>query len=557
MSMINADDDTCWNCRTVQEKFRCKGCGFALYCSQICQKEHWKSLHGSHCKYLSAKKSHPGSTHSPSTCQTCKKESVNYKLLYKSDSPGMACHIKMMDSDFKQFMSYFIVNAKFNRNQENAMKNKTQMNSVNLPFEFGEISGNYLDYLDKLLGYLQSILCHLRFRYPDKKEIVYLYQMILDIRAYHWTVSLKTSVTSERVGNTTTFIRGLFTAERIFELHEIIEKLESQHYGVTAWNTFMFLYEILGVSSLILPLLKEDIDSFDEEDIKHVRFPQVFPRTIKNKERRIIIPPLHDQVFIFREQLESLTIYDENFKLKPFQQIYEHFASPIVPETKPQENPKLNPYICEVCSKDVDPKKCQYVFHSLRTIYKTLDRGIYKHQITWEQNMLNRASEIEDKAYINFTIGSGLRVVCNEGDCKDIFISDVLDYRSDIMHSITSRIIKYEFRFTDLQCWFCKLLSGNSHRCRACKSRLYCSLECQNKDWAIHKTICKDLKESGTQLKVDAQERKESGEMRIAKHLAKVAGGCICGQEDCEKINNNFPNGKMELQDKTGEDEVD
>ena len=320
--------DNCWNCRTTQQKFRCKGCGFSLYCSQICQKEHWKSLHGSHCKYLSGKKHLPGSAHSSDTCISCKKESVDYKQLSKKDSPGVACHIKMSDSDLQTFKKHFMINAKYNMNIQNAEKDKSTWTNVNFPFEFGEICGNYVDYFDKLLGFLQSILCHLMFRYPNRQKIVTLYFMVANFRTFHWSVSLQTGVTSERVAISLQYIQNLFSAKRIIELDRNLGNLESQHYGVTAWKSFMFLYEMLGVASLILPLLNSDIDSFDEEDIKLVRNHQVFTRTVRNKPHSIFIQPLHDQVAVFKEQLESLTIFDADFKIKPFQEIYEHFASP-------------------------------------------------------------------------------------------------------------------------------------------------------------------------------------------------------------------------------------
>ena len=103
------DGDNCWNCRTAKERFRCGGCGFALYCSQICQREHWKSLHISHCKYLAGKKS-LGPGHSPANCFSCKKESVNvnYRNLHKKDSPGMACHIKMLNRNLDIFRKAFL-----------------------------------------------------------------------------------------------------------------------------------------------------------------------------------------------------------------------------------------------------------------------------------------------------------------------------------------------------------------------------------------------------------------------------------------------------------------
>ena len=149
--------DNCWNCMTYQQKFCCKGCGFALYCSQVCQKEHWKSLHRSHCKYLTGKEKLAGSS---DNCVSCKKTSVDYKQLHKKDSPGMACYFKYFESEHNLFKKEFV---KLLRNNMNSSKTTSEKyeGSSNFPFEFGEITGNYIDYLDKLLSNLQSLLCHL------------------------------------------------------------------------------------------------------------------------------------------------------------------------------------------------------------------------------------------------------------------------------------------------------------------------------------------------------------------------------------------------------------
>ena len=116
MLPISWRGDNCWNCKTMKQKFRCKGCGFALYCSKICQKEHWKSLHVSHCKYLAGKKTALGSVHTQDSCESCKKQCVDYKDLVKKDLPGLACHIKMMvykgDRDLTIFKKQFVAMAK-------------------------------------------------------------------------------------------------------------------------------------------------------------------------------------------------------------------------------------------------------------------------------------------------------------------------------------------------------------------------------------------------------------------------------------------------------------
>ena len=150
--------DMCWNCKDNKQKFRCTGCGFALYCSQMCQKEHWKVLHGSHCKYLSGKKSLPGATHLPENCQNCKS--------------GPASHKEYMDTNLEKLKRELIAITKYSDKKgidyEKYEKEKSLYECVNLPFEIGELSGKHLDCLDKLLSLLLALLSMLQFSLAER-----------------------------------------------------------------------------------------------------------------------------------------------------------------------------------------------------------------------------------------------------------------------------------------------------------------------------------------------------------------------------------------------------
>ena len=95
--------DTCWNCRTAGQRFRCKGCSFAFYCSQVCQVEHWRYIHSTHCKYLAGEKIAPGSVHTKD-CQTCKIQPLDYNQLHKRKNVNsLACSLKIT----KNLVDYF------------------------------------------------------------------------------------------------------------------------------------------------------------------------------------------------------------------------------------------------------------------------------------------------------------------------------------------------------------------------------------------------------------------------------------------------------------------
>ena len=203
--------DNCWNCRTYQQRFRCRGCGYALYCSKVCQKEHWKYLHGSHCKYLIAKKKLAGAEHPSPSCVSCKKQSVDYKNLQKQDSSGMGCCLKEFDNDLRIFKNYFDKLLMFNMDVRRSMETQTITRSnYNLPFEFGEITGKYIDYFDKLLAYLQSLACHLLHRYPQTKELKEVSFMLLNYRAIHWAASCQTKDFEGRVAITLKYVANTY-----------------------------------------------------------------------------------------------------------------------------------------------------------------------------------------------------------------------------------------------------------------------------------------------------------------------------------------------------------
>lgn len=584
MLQISWRGDNCWNCKTTKQKFRCKGCGFALYCSKICQKEHWKSLHVSHCKYLAGKKTAPGSVHTQDSCESCKKQCVDYKDLVKKDLPGLACHIKMMVyKGDRQSM------AKYNWNYKNADKDTTTIDIVNMPFEFGEITGSYLDYMDKLLGTLSCLICILVLRYPTHEKIKDLSGIIVNFRAYHWLVSMQTRVTSERIALTLKYTQNMYSAAWLLDLHPILGKLESQH-GVTAWHSFLFLYEMLGIWAFIHPLVCMDIDAFEKDDIHAVRDPQIFCRMIRKtyvRDQKQFIKgfPVLSLVSLIETNFETLCIWDEDFNLIPFQFIYEQFSS------KPlQVNPKLqgfgfqseynlenlrsgcsassfkgnqNPhaYTCEICFQDVDPKESLYVFHNLSNFESHPSVEAIGTESAKEKRRIFDESQIKEGiAFTTYTMGTGMETICNKDDCSEAYESEVSNCRARSLLLSSLTMTKYMARWADLQCWVCKLFSGKSHRCSICKSRLYCSPECQNKDWDLHKTICKDLKEAETQVKHDSQERKHCGDLRADDAFEIAKKGCSCVDvhgKNCllHKIRKLY--GKMELELSTAEDEVD
>ena len=56
-----------WTCDMSKPK-KCSRCKLLLYCSRICQLEHYNKTHKNHCKYLAGLKVKEGSIHTKKNC---------------------------------------------------------------------------------------------------------------------------------------------------------------------------------------------------------------------------------------------------------------------------------------------------------------------------------------------------------------------------------------------------------------------------------------------------------------------------------------------------------
>merc|ERR1719244_940812 len=65
--------------------------------------------------------------------------------------------------------------------------------------------------------------------------------------------------------------------------------------------------------------------------------------------------------------------------------------------------------------------------------------------------------------------------------------------------------------FSRNKCDNCYILRDNIHRCGACLTKAYCSRECQNVDWAVHKLYCKELVGDRGRVKGGKEARTEVG----------------------------------------------
>ena len=159
--------ETCFNCMKSNDGdsvklSRCSKCKIAFYCSTLCMKEHWYKVHGKHCKYLAGDEKMVGADHEEKKCKVCKDMS---RKPHKYRGTVVQCPFKIKkDSLFKnatKTMSRVLLHQLQNGWDITALEdefvNQPANFLINLPFQLGELSGNYVDKVDKALGHMFTL----------------------------------------------------------------------------------------------------------------------------------------------------------------------------------------------------------------------------------------------------------------------------------------------------------------------------------------------------------------------------------------------------------------
>lgn len=136
-----------------------------------------------------------------------------------------------------------------------------------------------------------------------------------------------------------------------------------------------------------------------------------------------------------------------------------------------------------------------------------LDDGIFSMSAKYFDSLLNQKHKRRMKSFSDRGIYVILAV--NMLDCEyaciyliknkviGIFVvsklvdnalrGNMYDYvRRVMIHESSMELIVH----TNYVCNHCSIVSFNSQRCSRCRDRVYCSVECQRKDWVMHKSNC-------------------------------------------------------------------
>ena len=150
----------CFNsCRIIHSETlsKCGGCKIAVYCSKLCQKEHWLSTHKKHCNFLNGKRKLPEGSfhHNEKKCYNC--------ITTRSDTveENKVCPYTTIKDSTEGYKIVLYNALMFYTNTNNdpisstsgyTLKDYLMLERMNLPFQLGEFTGTYEDRIDQSLG---------------------------------------------------------------------------------------------------------------------------------------------------------------------------------------------------------------------------------------------------------------------------------------------------------------------------------------------------------------------------------------------------------------------
>ena len=88
---------------------------------------------------------------------------------------------------------------------------------------------------------------------------------------------------------------------------------------------------------------------------------------------------------------------------------------------------------------------------------------------------------------------------CGRSDCKSCVV--------ELYKEENTKVLTLE-KVTGFPCEKCRKITEKPHRCGGCEGKLYCSKDCKDSDWAVHKKMCQDYKKTGRKT-FDANMRKD------------------------------------------------
>ena len=107
--------------------------------------------------------------------------------------------------------------------------------------------------------------------------------------------------------------------------------------------------------------------------------------------------------------------------------------------------------------------------------------------------------------------------LCGEQKCRNKYDNIIeRDLKLFMIYTKKAHILQFEFRGFCAQC-----SAVRGHRCSRCLTKLYCGEQCRDKDWAVHKLVCREGEEK-RKIKGGREERKLDGKENYESFLGKL-----------------------------------
>eukprot|EP00092_Neocalanus_flemingeri_P086984 GFUD01109681.1.p1 GENE.GFUD01109681.1~~GFUD01109681.1.p1 ORF type:complete len:473 (-),score=97.23 GFUD01109681.1:35-1453(-) len=464
----------CFNCSKDNKSLKlsqCSKCKVAMYCSNVCQNEHWLTTHKKHCKYLAGEVKFPGwEEHNPRTCHTCMDVKMKPEKYREEQSEYMLC-VRKGESFLQEHFSLLLGGG---------------TGSLELPFSLGEMSGTYLDIADELLSAEAALLENILFRNNgDRAQAV---------KELLWDVQLA------RVAHWIGYIRGDYGGSRLvsqmlFESVKKVDRLLGHKQTsdsvvvnqVNCWHTFQLVW-----SNIMRGQLYED----------HLR-------------QGIISDELAGKFGTSDKQWGKVEVFHSNsgaVKVKAILNVKEELALHGGKEAE-----------CSSCYRKVDLSAAHLICDSAKHVTAKLVKVYDEEAATITSQIWSPLAVFQDKRMdqpfilvLNF--GMKMFVSCGGEMCKVATAVAAFggDFKlEDDRPSVCG--IRCAFRWA-----FCHKLSHGTHRCSKCLSKLYCSAECLAKDWEkVHRKVCQVYKEDGTHVALGSRGRGQRGQ-RLAEATSSL-----------------------------------
>ena len=438
------------------------------------------------CKILSGKKKTTEYRHHFDSCEICADRIGS--AFREKNSVLLPCGIATIQI---YLMNHYWLHFGYHREatckcspESQRMRIKTMTFPMQPPFVMGEISGEYLGWIDEYLAILGVYLVAIEAKYEDeieslgiKSNMSQIAMFIIGVRANYWyfITSEKSRAMSEvqftqRMHMISTHIVDKDTKH----LHEIDTAFKTLNNKNVWWETF--LHHLAG---FYRRLRRTRYVLFNTESIP------------KNKKKEFsIFENLHDSAILNLSR--SVEILLPTSPSKKLGDLVPGFLVLLTSGTK-----------CYVCDVDIGGKRAQY------QLQVPIDQNLWSvhHSKTLEEIMLIRYPKLpiifEDMDDKGLIVTCGINTNCN---------TKALQIQLEYYEMITKANINFAFK--SQKCQGCLRYAYENHRCSGCRSVRYCSQDCLVDDWKVHQTHCKDYSENSSSESIGC--RKLEGDQKKA-----------------------------------------